>query len=185
MVRKRFLVEAGATLVVVVAIYLAIQNLVVQPYRVEQTSMEHTLEPDQYVLIDKLTPRFGDYRRGDIVVFVPPGAWAPSDGTAFIKRVIGVAGDTVEIRNNGVFVDGIELNEPYVDPDQVTVPDGPQSTWLIPPGEVFVIGDHRNQSADSRIFGPIERSAVIGRAFLRYWPLDSFGILQTPSYPVR
>jgi len=147
--------------------------------------MEHTLEPDQYVLIDKLTPQFGDYRRGDIVVFIPPDAWAPSDGVAFIKRVIGVAGDTVEIKDNRVFVDGTALTEPYVDQDQPTLPDGEQTTWIIPPGGLFILGDHRLNSADSRQFGPVQKNAVVGRAFLRYWPLDTFGILATPSYPVR
>jgi len=166
-----------ATLLLAAAIFVVVTTFVAQPFRVEQTSMEHTLEPDQYVLIDKLTPQFGGYRRGDIVVFLPPPAWG--DEYPFIKRVIGVAGDTVEIRNDRVFVDGIALSEPYVDQDQPTLAQGPQTTWVVPPGELFVIGDHRLQSADSRVFGPIQRSSVIGRAFLRYWPPDTLKILGT------
>jgi signal peptidase I len=178
-----YLFVAAETLVLTLLIFVLTQTFVAQPYRVQQTSMEHTLDPDQNVLVDKLTPAFDDYKRGDIVVFKPPPAWSQGDGTPFIKRVIGVAGDTVEIRNNGVWVNGIALVEPYVDADQPTVPTCPQSSWLIPQGEFFVIGDHRKNSADSRIFGPIDKSALIGRAWLRYWPLDSFGILATPLYP--
>jgi signal peptidase I len=177
------LLEIVETLVLTLVIFLVIQNFVAQPYRVQQQSMEHTLEPDQYVLVDKLTARFDDYKRGDIVVFTPPAAWAQNDGTPFIKRVIGVAGDTVEIKNNHVSINGIELNEPYVYEGQATFVTGTQSVWAIQDGQLFVMGDHRGNSADSRVFGPIEKSDVIGRAWLRYWPFSTFGILQTPSHP--
>src|SRR3954471_23952252 len=86
------LFEIVETLVLTLIIFLVIQTFVAQPYKVQQQSMEHTLEPDQYVLVDKLTARFDDYKRGDIVVFNPPAAWAQGDGTPFIKRVIGVGG---------------------------------------------------------------------------------------------
>ena len=177
------LFEIVETLVLTLVIFLVIQTFVAQPYRVQQQSMEHTLEPDQYVLVDKLTARFDDYKRGDIVVFTPPAAWAQEDGTPFIKRVIGVAGDSVEIRDDHVWINGIELNEPYVYEGQPTLVTGTQAAWQIQPGELFVMGDHRGNSADSRVFGPIQKSDVIGRAWLRYWPLSTFGILQTPSHP--
>jgi signal peptidase I len=177
------LFEVVETLVLTLVIFLVIQNFVAQPYRVQQQSMEHTLEPDQYVLVDKLTSHFDDYKRGDIVVFSPPSAWAPSDGTPFIKRVIGIGGDTVEIKENRVFVDGVALDEPYLFDNQPTVVTGDRATWVIPDGELFVMGDHRANSADSRVFGPIEKKDVIGRAWLRYWPFNTFGILPTPTHP--
>ena len=108
------LFEIVETLVLTLVIFLVIQNFVAQPYRVQQQSMEHTLEPDQYVLVDKLTSHFDDYKRGDIVVFNPPEAWAQGDGTPFIKRVIGVGGDTVDIKDDQVYVNGVALDEPYI-----------------------------------------------------------------------
>ena len=183
------LFEIVETLVLTLIIFLVIQTFIAQPYKVQQQSMEHTLEPEQYVLVDKLTPRFDPYKRGDIVVFSPPPDWAREDDTPFIKRVIGLGGETVEIRDGKVFIDGTELEEPYLfaaAPDDTTQPTtvpGDEHRWVIPEGELFLMGDHRSNSADSRMFGPVETGQVIGRAWLRYWPIDVFGILPTPTYP--
>ncbi len=183
------LVEIVETLALTLIIFFVIQNFVAQPYKVQQESMEHTLLPEQYVLVDKLTPRFDTYKRGDIVVFTPPEDWVQDNGTPFIKRVIGVSGDTVEIRDGDVLINGTKIDEPYLfaaapgDPPQSTTADPDQSKWTIPEGELFLMGDHRQNSADSRAFGPVPIENVIGRAWLRYWPIDTFGVLQTPTYP--
>jgi signal peptidase I len=182
------LFEVVETLVLTLIIFLVIQTFIAQPYRVEQQSMEQTLEPDQYVLVDKLTPRFDTYKIGDVVVFNPPPDWIQPDGTPFIKRVIAVGGDTVEIKDDGfVYINGIKLNEPYVFQEdgvpQATLTSTDPPRWDIPDGELFVMGDHRAKSSDSRTFGPIEDDDVIGRAWLRYWPFDTFGILPTPTHP--
>lgn len=181
------LFEIVETLVLTVIIFFVIQTFIAQPYQVRQQSMEHTLDPSDYVLVDKLTPHFDSYKRGDIIVFEPPAGWSlDGDRTPFIKRIIGVAGDTIELVDGHVVVNGQRLDEPYVfQQDGVTQPTDPtsgQSRWTIPAGELFVMGDHRQESADSRTFGPIAVSSVIGRAWLRYWPLARFGILQTPTY---
>jgi len=181
------LVEVAETLILTLVIFFVIQTFIAQPYQVQQMSMERTLEPGQYVLVDKLTPRFDPYKRGDIVVFNPPPSWT-SDPTPFIKRVIGLPGDTVEVRPDGnVYVNGTQLDEPYTYTNGAGVHEpttsADQTTWVVPPGQLFVMGDHRQKSADSRVFGAIPESNVIGRAFLRYWPLSTFGILETPSYP--
>jgi signal peptidase I len=183
------LFEFVETLVLTLIIFVVIQNFVAQPYKVQQLSMERTLEPEQYVLVDKLTPRFDTYGRGDIVVFQPPADWG-DESTPFIKRVIGEAGDTVEIRDDGiVYINSIALDEPYLYADepggqpQPTTAPLEQSTWTIPAGELFLMGDHRSNSADSRTFGPVSIERVIGRAWLRYWPFDTFGTLATPTYP--
>ena len=132
------LFEIVETLVLTLIIFLVIQTFVAQPYKVQQQSMEHTLEPDQYVLVDKLTPRFDTYKRGDIVVFTPPPDWAREDDTPFIKRVIGLGGETVEIRDGKVFIDGTELDEPYLfaaapgDPTQPTTVPGDEHSWVDP-----------------------------------------------------
>jgi signal peptidase I len=180
-------VEIVETLVLTLVIFLVIQNFVAQPYRVQQQSMEQTLEPEQYVLVDKLTPRFDAYHRGDIVVFNPPSAWAQQgDGTPYIKRIIGVGGDTVEVREDGfVYVNGARLDEPYLfsvgGEPQPTIAFG-QTRWRVPQGEFFVMGDHREKSADSRSFSTIPASSIVGRAWLRYWPFNTFGILASPSH---
>ena len=182
------LFEIVETLVLTLIIFLVIQNFVAQPYKVQQQSMERTLEPEQYVLVDKLTPRFDQYKRGDIVVFHPPADWGEDD-TPFIKRVIGEGGDTVEIRDGDVLINGTVIEEAYVYEDDVTgepqetTASLDQSTWTVPDGELFLMGDHRSNSADSRTFGPVEVEQIIGRAWLRYWPIDTFGILPTPTYP--
>lgn len=183
------LFEVVETLVLTVLIFLGIQTFVAQPYKVQQTSMETTLLPEQYVLVDKLTPRWSEYTRGDIVVFDPPRTWSSGGGVPFIKRVIGVPGDTVEIREGLVYVNGVELDEPYLyvdgdgDPEPTDPTVGGATEWLVPDGQLLVMGDHRQDSADSRTFGPIEISHVIGRAWLRYWPFDTFGVLPTPTHP--
>jgi signal peptidase I len=181
------LFELVETLVLTVLIFLGIQTFVAQPYKVEQTSMEETLLPDQYVLIDKLTPRWTPYQRGDIVVFDPPEAWSSERGVPFIKRVIGLPGDRVELRGGKVYVNDVALDELYIFKEKgilqtTEASPGGQSEWLIPDGELLVMGDHRHDSADSRAFGPIDIGHVIGRAWLRYWPFDTFGILPEPSY---
>ena len=182
------LFEIVETLVLTLIIFLVIQTFVAQPYKVQQQSMEITLEPDQYVLVDKLTPRFDTYKRGDIVVFTPPDDWVQDDGTPFIKRVIGLGGDTVEIRDGAVFINGARLDEVYTfgqpdEPAQPTTVPGDEDRWVVPSDELFLMGDHRSNSADSRTFGPVPAEQVIGRAWLRYWPIDVFGILPTPTYP--
>jgi signal peptidase I len=173
------LFELLETLLLTLIVFLVIQLFVAQPYQIQQASMENTLTPDQYILVDKLTPRFDDYHHGDIVVFSPPVGWAhDATGTPYIKRVIGVAGDTIDIHDGHVFVNGAQLDEPYVFEGQPTEPADPKNhTWKLKDGELFVMGDHRADSQDSRGFGPIQKSTLIGRAWLRYWPLDQFGIL--------
>jgi signal peptidase I len=186
----RWLVDVVETLVLTVVAFFVIQTFVAQPFQVHQTSMESTLEPGQYVLVDKLTPRWSPYQRGDIVVLHPPAGWEDGSDTPFIKRVIGLPGDQIDIRDDGqVYVNGEALDEDgYTFRDtagdvQPTTPLGDTSSWTIAPDELFVMGDHREASADSRAFGPIKESSVVGRAFLRYWPASTFGILARPAYP--
>lgn len=188
------LVEIAETLILTIVIFWLIQTFVAQPYRVEQQSMETTLLPDQYVLVDKLTPRFDAFSRGDIVVFTPllreaSCSEAPTDPpdvtpTPYIKRVIGEPGDTVTLHGGDVFVNGVQIDESYVH-GQSTNALSDQTTWTVEPGRLFVMGDNRNNSTDSRSdqIGEICVNDVIGRAFLRYWPLSTIGILQTPTYP--
>ena len=181
-----WLVELVKTLALTLLIFFGVQAFVAQPFQVRMHSMEHTFEQGDYVLVDKLSVRWDGYSRGDVIVFQPPPSW--TDGTdPYIKRVIGEPGDTVEVRDDGlVYVNGAGLHEPYLFADDDGVP-GPTlaedgASWVVPEGELFVMGDHRESSADSRAFGPIPISSVIGRGALRYWPLGSIGFITAPTY---
>jgi signal peptidase I len=182
-------IEIVETLILTALIFLGLQAFVAQPFRVEGQSMQSTLEPDQYVLVDKLTPRWAPYGRGDIVVLNPPPGYQ-RDGTPFIKRVIGLPGDRVQLVDGSVVVNGTKLDEPYIftgdGARQPTRPNGGGlSEWIVPPGQLFVLGDHRENSEDSRVFGTVDVSSIVGRAWLRYWPVNTFGILPAASYAIR
>jgi signal peptidase I len=176
------LLEILETVALTLIIFFVVQNFVAQPYQILQVSMEHTLEPGQYVLVDKLSPHFSDYKRGDVIVFEPPaGFQEDGQNIPFIKRVVGVAGDTVEVKDGAVWVNGVKLTEPYVYEGQTTEALTGQAIWQVPTGYLFVMGDHRQESQDSRVFGPIAKSTVIGRAWLRYWG-GPFGFVGSASY---
>ncbi len=187
------LLEIVETLVLTLVIYLLIHNFIAQPFEVEQRSMTPTIISGEYVLIDKITPRFGEYQRGDIIVFQPPPGYEQG-GVPFIKRVIGLPGDTVRLENGDVFITppggvATRLSEPYVisgvdGAPAPTIPkdSGGTAEWAIPTGQYFVMGDNRPDSQDSRFFGPIERDLIVGRAWLRYFPLDRIGFMNRPEY---
>ena len=146
------LLFAGETLLLTLIVVVGVQTFVAQPYRVERESMLDTLQDGEMVLVDKLSPRLGGISRGDIVVFEPP-ARPGDDGSPFIKRVIGLPGDRVELRDGDVLVNGIVLDEPYVFIERgVRQPTNPTgggaSEWLVPQGGLLVMGDHRDSSAD-------------------------------------
>jgi len=179
------LLEIVEAIVLTLVVFFGIQSFVVQPYRVEQISMQNTLQDGQMVLVDKLTPRFGGYSRGDIVVFQPPAS-VDNGNVPFIKRVIGVPGDTVQLVGGVVHVNGVVLDEAgYTYDGEPTLPIGKQTRWVVPAGTLFVLGDHRRDSTDSRspTIGPIPIASVVGRAVVRYWPPASLALLQSPAYP--
>jgi len=171
----RFAFALAETLISTVVIIVLLQTFVGRTYAVEQTSMQPTLEPAQRLLIDRLTPRFDPYKPGDIIVFDAPALAEQSE--PLIKRVIALEGSLVEIYDGRVHVDGVALDEPYTFGDDTTQPTTEQDAWLVPPGQLFVLGDHRAVSVDSRTFGPISVSSVIGRAWLRFLPLEDAALL--------
>ncbi len=178
--------EIIETIVLTLVIFLVIQNFVAQPFKVDGQSMEDSFLDGQYVLVDRISRTWSPYARGQVVVFQPP-AGIEDGNYPFIKRVIGVAGDTVSLRAGRVYVNGAPLDEPYLfrgpaGQVQPTDPLTPQTSWTVPDGDLFVMGDHREVSEDSRAFGPIPISSVIGRAVVRYWPLADFGVIPTPAY---
>lgn len=157
---------------VLIAVVLIV--FIYQPVKVEGTSMEPGLSDNERIFINKFTYKLnlGDIRRGDTVVF-----WYPADTTkSYIKRVIGLPGDRIRIVHGQVYVNGSPLAEDYV---ALTSRD--PSTWadghevLVPHGDYFVLGDHRNSSSDSRAWGWVPRENIYGKAVFVYWPLDKMG----------
>ncbi len=188
--------EIVETLVLTLLIYLVIHNVVAQPFEVQQSSMTPTIVEGEYILIDKATPRFDGYHYGDIVVFDrPAGSGSPTDGIPFIKRIVGMPGDTVSLENGRVFVtqpgeDPVRIEEPYLRRDSGGSPaptictrrDCPL-TWIVGDSQYFVMGDNRSSSEDSRVFGPVNEDLILGRAWLRYFPLDRVRLIEPPTYP--
>lgn len=173
--RTNPLLAIAETVVITIVVFALTQAFVARTYAVQQTSMQQTLEPGERIFVDELTPRFDPYKRGDIVVFTAPAETGAPE--PLVKRVIGVGGDTVQLVGGRVVVNGTALVEPYVFGSEGTLPFGDQFSWTVPAGYLFVLGDHREVSRDSRQFGPVPVSSVIGRAWLRFYPLDTFGLL--------
>ena len=157
---------------VLIAVVLIV--FIYQPVKVEGTSMMPTLTDQERIFINKFTYRFGlgSIGRGDTVVF-----WYPQDTSkSYIKRVIGVPGDRVRVEGGQVFVNGTVLSEEYVPPENRDI-----SSWrdgeeqVVPEGRYFVLGDHRNQSSDSRMWGYVPRENIYGKAVFIYWPLSEMG----------
>jgi signal peptidase I len=164
--------EILQTLIMAVILYFLIDT-VVGRVRVENISMQPTLHEGEFVLVNKLAYRLGSFQRGDVIVFHYPRN--PADD--YIKRIIGLPGDTILIENGEVAVNGQVLNEPYIAaPPQYT------SSWSVPEGQIFVLGDNRNQSSDSHSWGFVPAQNVVGRALIIYWPLAELRILnEVPS----
>lgn len=166
----RLLREVLEVAVITLLLFVVVRG-VVQNYRVDGPSMTPTLLNHEYILVDKAQYIFGSPRRGDVIVF----KWPRDTSEDFVKRVIGVPGDTVQVTSNGqVSVDGTPINEPYV--NDLTNPYQP-NTWTLAANQYFVLGDNRGDSSDSRDWGPVPRSDVIGRAEMVYWPLNEVHVL--------
>jgi signal peptidase I len=163
------LLDLGSTLIPAVIIALLIHVFLAQATRVYGQSMEPDLHTNQRLVIEKLSHHFHGPRRGDVIVIHDPG------GTPelLIKRVIGLPGERVTVADGRVYIDGTLLDEPYLaQPTQ-----GSGRSWIVPPLHVFVMGDNRGASRDSRIFGPVPLDQIVGHAVLRYWPPEQIGIL--------
>src|SRR6266581_893990 len=162
---RDLVVALGLAMIIIVFFY--------QPVKVEGTSMAPLLSDQERIFINKFVYHFEPIERGDVVVF-----WYPLDRTkSFIKRVVGLPGDEVEIRRGRVYINGKSLEEPYVPPQYEDLSDfGPVP---VPKDSYFVMGDHRISSNDSRVFGPVASRYIYGRAVFAYWPVDHFGSLST------
>lgn len=176
-----FIWETVKVVVISLVIILPIRYYLVQPFFVKGASMEPNFEDGDYLLVDELSYRFRDVQRGEVIVFRYPQQ--PSQ--FFIKRVVGLPGETVQIKDDKVTIfnaknlDGLMLNEAYLAPEQKTLGT---ATTKLDDNEYFVLGDNRLQSSDSRRWGPVNRTLVTGRAFLRPWPFTRASKIPAVAY---
>lgn len=174
--RRGFLREALETILLIAAIYTLV-NLATSRYVVEGHSMLPTFHGDEYLIVNRMGYMFGEPERGDIVIF-----HYPEDPTRdFIKRVIGLPGDYIRMENGVVFVNNIPLDEPYV-LDLCNSANCRYREWYVGENEYFVLGDNRNSSQDSTRFGPVDKSFIVGRAWIKYWPPSEWQIIQHHTY---
>ena len=184
--RMRSILEWGAVIVGALVVAFLIKTFLLQAFFIPSGSMEPTLNVGDRVLVNKLAYDFHDVRRGDLIVFDRPEA--ETGGVPdLIKRVIALPGETIEFRDGVIYIDNRRLEEPYLPPGFQTSGlsltnagaglCGGTAMCQVPEGYVFVMGDNRNDSRDSRFFGPVEEDGIVGRAFLRVWPISNLDFL--------
>ena len=165
---KRFIIELLETLIIAAILFAGI-NAVSSRIRVKSISMQPTLYEKDFVLVNKLSYEFGEPERGDVIVFEYP---LNPDVEPYIKRVIGLPGDRVEVKSGTVIVNGEPLREPYT-----KAPPNYTGAWSVPDGSLFVLGDNRNYSSDSHQWGMVPIENVMGKALFVYYPLEHWQML--------
>ena len=176
---RKFGALAFETIKVVVisfAIILPIRYFLIQPFYVEGASMEPSFQSHEYLIIDEITYRFQEPARGDVVVLRYPR----DPQQYFIKRIIGLPGERIKITDGTVFINGEQLQESYLSQEYATSYTMDELT--LAPMEFFVMGDNRANSLDSRSFGPLSRNNIVGRAWIRGWPIDRLSFFSSPRY---
>lgn len=167
----RYLWETFQTILLAILLYLAI-DFVVARVQVENVSMKPTLHSGEFLMVNRLAYRSGNFQRGDIVVFHSPS----NPREDFIKRIIGIPGDIIRIENQQVTINGELQIEPFIaEPVRYT------GEWKVPPDSLFVLGDNRNDSYDSHSWGFLPQKNVVGKAILIYWPPAEFRVLQAAT----
>ena len=199
--------EIIETALLALLIFVAVRSVVLN-FKVDGLSMMPSFENGEMLLVNRNSYRsidawdfidwlpfvdehedatpwitFGEPKRGDVIVFTPP---PPGQDKPYIKRVIGLPGDVVEVHDNGVYVNGTRLDEPYIGGRPTTCANAnPEycGSFTVPDGSVFAMGDNRTNSEDSRFFGPVPESRIIGKAWVTYWPKDFIGVVPHYDYP--
>jgi len=177
-----FVWELVKVVAISIAIVVPIRYFIVQPFYVKGASMEPNFHDNEYLIIDEISYRFNEPKRGDIVVFRYP----KNPQEYFIKRVIGLPGEQIQVKDGNVYLyngysEGKILIEDYLNPEIKTFSIN-ENIIDLKPDEYFLLGDNRNSSKDSRTFGPVNRSFIIGKVFFRGWPFDEMSFFDTPKY---
>ncbi|MFH2118593.1 MAG: signal peptidase I [Candidatus Paceibacterota bacterium] len=181
-----FFTDLMETIVISLSIFLVVYLFFMQPHQVNGESMVPNFQNGDYVLTDKISYKMGEPKRGDVIVFHAPDAANCVKGTGcdFIKRILGLPGETIEVRDGAVFVNGKVLPEQYLPTNFKTLPgaytaNGPVT---LGPDQYLAVGDNRAHSSDSRVWGPVSKDVIIGKAFFRYWPLESISPIGKTNY---
>jgi len=175
-----FFFEITQTVVFAISIFLFIYLVVIQPHKIKGSSMEPNFHDGEYLLTDKMSYRFGEPHYGDIIVFKAP----PTYQDEFIKRIIGVPGDTVMVQNGQVVVNGTPLTEAYLSDGTRIYPGrfaAEGQVLQVPEDSYFVMGDNREHSLDSRNIGFVPKDKITGKAWFIYWPVQKAGIIKAPQ----
>ncbi len=170
----KILREVGITILIAVAVFVLLR-LTVQSYTVVMSSMEPNFQEGECIMVNKVCHRSSGPQRGEVIVFDPPF----DSKYPFIKRVIGLPGETVEIKDEKVFIDGIPLEEEYI----MAPPNHTMPVTEVPENEYFVLGDNRNNSTDSSKGWTVPRDNIIGKAWFIYWPPSKWRVVKHYSYP--
>ena len=177
------ILEFAQSIVLALSVFVLLYLFIAQPNEVKGTSMVPNFQDKEFLLTDKLSYSMGLPQRGDVVVFKAPSSEpCAQDSCEYIKRVIGIPGDNVKVEGGRVFLNGEELNQSFLPADFVTNPgeymiEGVERT--VPEGQYLCFGDNREHSRDGREFGPIDKKLIIGKAFFKYWPAASVGLVPT------
>lgn len=174
-----FVMEIMETVVFVGSLFIVVYLFILQPNQIKGASMEPTFYNGNYIFTSKITYKLRQPHRGDIVVFHSP----KNRDIEFIKRVIGLSGDTILVENNEVYVNGVLLKEKYISSKTTLIPGSFVQDGIpieVPKGQYFVMGDNRPRSSDSREFGTIAKDSIVGHVFYRYFPTDKIGPMKNP-----
>ncbi len=181
-----FILELVKIVVISLVIIIPVRYFLIQPFYVKGASMEPNFFDHEYLIIDEITYRFNEPQRGDIIVFRYPR----NPQEFFIKRLIGLPGEQVQIKEGSVYIynqehpDGFKLDEPYLG-EGVKTYGLSEDKVVLGDNEFFVLGDNRNSSKDSRSFGPVNKSFITGRVLLRGWPFDRIHLFSAPDYSIN
>jgi signal peptidase I len=175
------IIDALQPIVMAFAIFMMVYLFLFQPHKVDGSSMYPNFHDKEFILTDKITYRRNSPARGDVVIFHAP----PPYDSDFIKRIIGLPGETIMVKDGKVYINGEKLEESYIPPEFVTTEKAflrEDVPYAIPEGYYMVMGDNRGFSSDSREWGPVSLKAIVGKAWIRYWPVPKIGFIEHQKY---